>query len=158
MDINHEFWGLVEDDWAGFSAELEFESTEFENPARIFLGDEYDEDGEESPLPSKEQLDDYAEMYKAFIQSFDSIFVEIKEKAFDRYKRLYAHFYESDGPPLFINDPEEHFGYMKNLVYLRISNQGIIRLPIRYVLDEEHGLEIKIQNNKVINIGGIADT
>jgi len=48
---------------------------------------------------------------------------------------------------------------MKDIVSLiRILDNNTIKIPINYALDEEHGLEIKIKNNKVADIAGIAET
>jgi len=46
--IVHPFWGKVEQDWAGFSSEITFFHPFFKNSGiEIFLGEEFDEDGEE---------------------------------------------------------------------------------------------------------------
>lgn len=40
--------GKIEEDWAGFSAEVVFRSQRFDrNNITIFIGDEFDDDGEE---------------------------------------------------------------------------------------------------------------
>ena len=155
---NHTFWGIVAEDWAGFSAEVKFSTLFFEEPKTIFLGDEYDEDCEESDIPTKEQLDDYVNTYLSFMESIESVVLEMKQLAHDRYNKYYASSYESENPPLIIDSIEKHAAYMQNVIYIRISDNGIIRIPIRYELDEEHGLEFKIQSNRVVQVEGIANT
>lgn len=156
--IRHDYWGDVDLDWAGYSAQIEFFATEFQGCKTIFLGDEYDDLGDELPMPNKLQLDQYMNTYNLFKENYKSILAEIKLQSYDRYKSIYAKYYESHEEPLVISNPEEHFNYMTDLVCVRISDNGIIRLPIRYKLDEEHGLEIKIQSNKLVEIAGIAET
>mgnify|MGYP000274168071 FL=1 len=39
-----------------------------------------------------------------------------------------------------------------------ISNNQTIVIPFSYDIDEEHGLEIKIRNNKVMKVDGIGET
>lgn len=160
----HPFWGTVEEDWAGFSSDISFSHSFFdEQGIEIFLGDEYDEDGEEIELPpSDEELDHYSETYKKFIDNFDEHLINLQKKAFERYTKLYAHYYEnsekSGQPPLNIDTVEKHNKYITDLMQLRISEGKNIRLTIRYELDTEHGLEFKFVDNQIQEVGGIGET
>ncbi len=176
MNHAHLYWGMVEEDWAGFSAELEANIPPFvpEN-ITIFLGAEYDEEGEEiEDTPSPNQLNVYQETYQNFLEQFPSILVEMQNQAFAFYQKYYAHFYEQDfeadnfngkelaagekHPPLNIDNSSKHFVYMKEIKYIRILDGDAIQIVFNYELDTEHGLEIKLINNKITNIGGIAET
>jgi len=173
--VEHKFWGMVEQDWAGFSGEVKFTSPHFEQEVDIFLGTEFDEEGDEIENPPEpEQLDEYETVYKSFVAQFDKIIIEIQEKAFKQYVKQYAKYYEkpfkvesffdtdvSEGKkhdPLGIDSKEKHFEYMKDIEYLRITDGKTIYMPIHYKLDTEHGLEIKFVNNKIADIAGIAET
>ena len=71
-------------------------------------------------------------------------------------------FYESEEKsgekPLNIDSKEKHFENIKNINYIRILVDGNIKIPIHYKIDAEHGLEIRLENNKIIALGGIAET
>ncbi|WP_326984421.1 hypothetical protein VUJ46_07770 [Chryseobacterium sp. MYb264] len=160
----HSLFGKVQEDWAGFSAEIFFWHPFFEdNKAEIFLGDEFDEDGEEiDEPPSDEDLNIYAETYQRFINLFDVILLDLQQKAFERYQKLYAHYYEntekSGEPPLNIDSVEKHNPFIKELNDIRISKNNTIRLSLHYQLDTEHGLEFKFIDNQIDAIAGIAET
>jgi hypothetical protein len=160
----HEFWGKVEADWAGFSAEHTYIIPHFGNKEiEVFLGEEYDDDGDEIETPpSQEQLDRYKITFLNFINNMDTVISEIKEKAFARYLGVYAHFYEdktkSGEEPLNIDSSEKHFQFMKEINLIRVLDGDVIKIPIHYELDTEHGLEIKLRNNRVVEVGGIAET
>lgn len=157
--MNNNYWGDVEADWAGYSSGIEFEIPYFDIKSKIFLDDEYDDEYEEKvDPPTSDQLDNYAKCFALFLENIDKVIVDIKEEAFERYKRIYAKYYEDENPPLIINDIDAHFNYMKDVLYVRVSDNDIIRILIHYNLDEEHGLEIKIQRNEIVAIGGIAET
>lgn len=87
---------------------------------------------------------------------------DLQQKAFERYQEVYAHFYENNDrsgkPPLGINTVEKHNPYIKSLKYLRITDKKTIQLSIAYELDPEHGLEFKFVGNRIVAVGGIADT
>ncbi len=155
---NHTKWGEVEEDWAGFSAEIEFKSDLFfDKNITIFLGDEYDEDGEELEFPpTKDQLDIFYSSYSKFMENIGMLVKDIKIKSYERFSKLYQN---KEGIPK-INDAEEHFQYLKDVNYIRISENTIIRIPIHYSeIDREHGLEIHIDVSSLkIKIGGIAET
>ncbi|WP_298502128.1 hypothetical protein [uncultured Maribacter sp.] len=161
---NHKYWGKVEEDWAGFSSEIMFDSEYFDNKEiTIFLGSEFDDDGEEIEIiPNKSELDDFENTYKKFLSSLDEIIEKIKNKTFERYLKLYAHYYENEEKsgekPLGISTKEKHFESLKDLNYIRILENGNIKILIHYKLDTEHGIEIRLENNEVIDIGGIAET
>jgi len=138
----------------------------------VFLGAEYNEDGEEiEALPTENEVLDYENTFKNFLENIDEIIIEIKEKSFENYKEHYAEYYEKsfilDGlfetdkkegevhEPLNITTQDIHFEYMKNINYLRVLNEKIIIMPIHYKLDREHGLEIILKDNKVIGIDGM---
>ncbi|MFL0092924.1 hypothetical protein [Tenacibaculum maritimum] len=151
-------WGEIEEDWAGFSSELEFKSSLFFNKGiTIFLGDEYDEDGEEvENPPTIGQLNIYYSAYLKFIEHLDIIVKDIKVKTFKRFSKIYEN---KEGVPRISNE-EEHFQYLEDINYIRISENTIIRIPIHYSnIDKEHGLEINIDVSTLeIKLGGIAET
>ena len=170
------YFGKVEKDWAGFSAEKSFEIPYFDKSVKIFLGEEFDEDGEEVDMPpTQEQLNEYENTLKQFLAEIDKVIIDIQEKAFERYLRVYAEFYEKPfvvesffktnmksgetHPPLNIDSKEKHFEYMKEIhLYIRVLDDNTLKIPIYYDLDSEHGLELKIINNKVTAVAGIGDT
>lgn len=160
----HPFWVEVEQDWAGFSSSNTFTIPYFENEAvEVFLGEEFNEDGEETDVPpAHEQLDEFATTFSDFLNNFQNLISDLQQKTFDRYNRLYAHYYEdkmqSGAEPLGIDTKEAHFEYMKNIKYIRVTNENTLRLLIAYKLDTEHGLEIKIRDNQIADTGGIAET
>lgn len=162
--MKHQYWGNVEEDWAGFSSDVTFSNPFFDQQhIEIFLGDEFDEDGEEiEDSPTETQLTEFAETYQNFIDNLETIITNIQEKAFERYIKLYAHYYEdpekSGKPALNIDSVEKHSVHLKELMYLRVLNEKIIKLSIRYALDTEHGLEFKIVDGQITDIGGIAET
>lgn len=158
MQESNQYWGEVIEDWAGYSSEYKFKIPYFEKESIIFLDDEFDEDGEEKYAPSNEQLDNYAQTFDSFLKNIDKTIVDIKEKSYERYKRIHSKYYESKNPPLILKDAETHFKYMRDVLYIRVSDDDVVRILIHYDLDAEHGLEIKIQDNKVVAIGGIAET
>ncbi|WP_378177901.1 DUF6985 domain-containing protein [Aquimarina sp. SS2-1] len=160
----HKYWGKVEEDWAGYSAEVLLESEHFDNKEiTIFLGREFDEDGEEiETIPSNNELNDFEYTYSSFIAELEKIIEKIKEKTFERYLKLYAHYYENEEEsgekPLGILTKDNHFEYIKYINYIRILDHGNIKILIRYKIDTEHGIEIRLENNKIIDIGGIGET
>ncbi|WP_317039176.1 DUF6985 domain-containing protein, partial [Polaribacter atrinae] len=160
----HKYWGKVEEDWAGYSGEIKFKSENFDKKEiTIFLGSEFDEDGEEiETIPTENELDDFENTYLEFLKKFDNILIDISEKTFERYLKLYAHYYEnqekSGEKPLNIDTKEKHFENIKEILYLRVLKNGNIQIPIRYKIDTEHGVEIRLEKNKVIGVGGIAET
>ncbi len=158
----HNFWGEVDEDYIGFLSSKTFNIPYFDkSDVKIYLDNEFN--GEETgELPSQEQLDEYKQTFSNFINYLDKIIIEISQKTFERYLKLYAHYYEdrskSGAEPLNIDTSEKHFEYIKNIVYIRVLDQKTIKIPIRYSLDTEHGLEIKLQDNKIVAIDGIAET
>jgi hypothetical protein len=173
--VTHPYWGVVEQDWAGFSATRTLALPPFgKTGIEIFLGAETDEDGEdiEAP-PSTTELNQMAAACKALSKQLDAIVLQIQAKAFARYRKLYAHYYEDAqnsktwrdlvtpaerGAALKIDSAAKHFEYMRDINYVRITAPDTIRIPIHYKLDTEHGLEIKIVKGKVKTVGGIAET
>jgi len=155
--VNHVNWGKIEEDWAGFSSEIEFKSNLFfDKDVTIFLGDEYDQDGEEIEiLPIKEKLDIYYQTYSKFIEHLDAVIDKIKVKTFERFVKIYQN---KESIPL-IKNKEEHFSYLEEVNYIRISEDTIIRIPIHYSkIDNEHGLEVYIDISTLeIRLGGIAE-
>lgn len=159
----HKYWGKIQEDWAGFSTETEFTSPHFEHSISLFLGEEYNEEGEEIELiPSNNELNDFESTYLSFVADLDNIVEDIKEKTFDRYLKLYAHYYENEEKsgekPLNLSTKENHFEYIKDINYIRILKNGNIKILIHYKIDTEHGVEIRLENNKISDIGGIAET
>lgn len=174
--MNH-YFGKVDNDWAGFSSEHTFTIPYFDKEVEVFLGEEFDEDGDEVSIPpTNQQLDEFEQTLKDFLNHIDSIIVDIQQSAFDYYQRIYAKYYEKPFEVLFENDlvqkpegtelhsplnmnsKEKHFAYMRDIVSLRILDNKTIKIPIHYALDHEHGLELKITDNHVIKIAGIAET
>ncbi len=160
----HSYWGKVEENWAGFSPDLFFTSTHFNNKdIEIFLGPEFDEEGEEIDTPPTiKQLDQYENTYVDFLNNINKVVERIQIKTYQQYLKLYAHYYEgmekSGKAPLEIDSKEKHFEFIKNVNYIRILKDDNIQLPIRYDLDTEHGLEIRLEKNLIVAIGGIAET
>jgi hypothetical protein len=159
----HKFWGEVAEDWAGFSAEKTFNIPHFEQEVTVFLGEEFDEDGEEIDIPpTVEELDAYAATFSSFLEQLDSTIIAIKEQTFNRYQKLYAHYFEDEAksgePPLNLNTPGKHFQHLKEINYIRILDHHTLQIPIRYGVDTEHGLEIRLENNKIVALAGIAET
>ena len=163
--MKHAYWGEVSESWAGFSSITQFSHPFFnENASReIFLGDEFNENGDEiEDLPLENQLDEYSKTYQAFLFNIEDHLQSIQNKAFERYQKLYAHYYEnaekSGQSPLNITDVNAHNSYIQTMLHLRVSTPNTIRILIHYDLDTEHGLEFKLENNELIQVGGIAET
>ncbi len=160
----HQYWGNVEEDWAGFSSQITFSNPFFTSQkVEVFLGEEFDEDGEEiEEPPTENQLNAFAETYQSFITNFENHLLEMQAKAFERYQTLYAHYYEnpekSGKPALNINSIEKHNEYIKEIMFLRILENDTIKLSIRYQIDTEHGLEFRFENGQIVTVGGIAET
>ncbi|MGD1841871.1 MAG: hypothetical protein ACFB0B_13400 [Thermonemataceae bacterium] len=161
---NNTFWKNIAFDWAGVSSEVAFSHPFFDNQeVEIFLGEEFDEEGEEvGTLPTEEELKAYENTYKAFLENIAQHLSAIQQAAYQRYREVYAAYYESEeksgAPPLQITSVEAHNPYIKELLYLKITEDNTLRVLIRYQLDEEHGLEFKFVNGKLVTIGGIAET
>lgn len=157
----HAFWGTVEEDWAGLAAEQPVSLPGFAEPVQVFLGEELFEEDEQYAL-SPAQLDAYASTFQAFLADADRLLTELKERTFQRYQQLYASHYDdpaqSGAPALLLRTADEHFAYLQDVAYLRITDNQTLRLAIRYGLDPEHGLEIKFEHNVLTDIGGIAET
>lgn len=162
--MTHEYWGNVKEDWAGFSSDLTFSNPFFDQQnVDVFLGEEYDEDGEEiEEFPTENQLTEFAETYQMFIENIEMNIKNIQDKAFERYLKLYAHFYEnpekSGEPALNVDNADKHNDNIREIMYLRILKDKTIKLSIRYKLDTEHGLEFKFIGGQIVNVGGIAET
>ena len=175
---NRNYFGTIENQWAGFSSEYKFNIPYFEADAEVLLGPEFDDDGEEIETPpSDQQLAEFEQTLKNFLNYIDKVILDIQQTAFNYYKSYYAKYYEIPfqvifenniiqkplndmlHPPLNIDTKEKHFEYMKRMLgWIRILDGNTIIIPIRYALDEEHGLEFRIVNNKVEAVGGIAET
>lgn len=162
--MKHPYWGNIEQDWAGFSGTKTFSHPFFGNEeVTIFLGEEYDEEGEEiDEAPSPLELSDLAVTFQHFSDNMDAMLALLQHKAFERYLKLYAHYYEdsnqSGEPPLNIDTVEKHNPHLQDLKYIRVTEGNTIRLSLDYSLDTEHGLEFKFINNNLEKVGGIADT
>ncbi|MCC6287878.1 MAG: hypothetical protein IT249_08335 [Chitinophagaceae bacterium] len=160
----HNYWGEVEQDWAGFSSDISFSNPFFDKQnVEVFLGEEYDDDGEEIEEPPTDKiLDNFSETYKDFTDNIAIRLTDLQQKAFERYKKVYAHFYEnsekSGEPSLNIDTVDKHNEYIKEIMYLRVLDDKTIKVTIRYKLNTEHGLEFKYVDGQIENVGGIADT
>jgi hypothetical protein len=172
--MKSEYFGRVDFDWAGVSSEYTFKIPCFDKAVEIFLDSEYDDDGDEiETLPTKNELLEYEHTLKTFIENINEIVNCIKEKTFDYYKENYAGYYEKefvvesffktdkeDGEihqALNINTQEVHFEYIKNIIHIRVLKGSKIIISISYNLDREHGLEIVLEKNNVVNISGIGE-
>ncbi len=160
----HAFWGDVREDWAGFSSEVLYTPRQFPGSSvTVFLGGQFDEEGEEVEAPpSRSELDQYQSTYNSFIASEDRIFVEIREACFSRYLKLYAHHYEdrarSGAAPLNIHSKERHFEFVRGIKFIRLLARDGVVISFDYALDTEHGLEVRLEANRVAAIGVIAET
>lgn len=160
----HKYWGKVEQDWAGFSSEISFSNPFFNKQnAEVFLGQEFDEDGEEvEDAPTESQLDAFAETYQSFIDHFEEHLQKMQAKAFERYQKLYAHYYEnsekSGEPALNIDSIDKHNEYIREIMFLRMLNDEAIKISIRYKIDTEHGIEFRFENGEIVAVAGIAET
>ena len=140
----------------------------------MFLGSEYNDDGEETEIPpTEDEIAEYEYTLKNFLENIDEIINDIKQKTFEYYNEIYAKYYEKEfivedffetdvekgtvHEPLNIDTKEKHFEYMKDIRYIRILNENKIIMPIFYKLDGEHKLEIMLQENKVKNISGMGE-
>lgn len=178
--VKHDYFGKVEkkEFWSGFRSEFALKIPYFEKEVKIYLGNQYDEDYEEIDTPpSNQQLAEFEITIKDFLSNIDMVIADIHKSAFDYYQKRYARYYEQDfevlfsndkvqelengklHPPLGIDTKEKHFEYMKDILEaVRILDNKTIIIPIHYDLDEEHGLELKIVNNKVVAVDGIGET
>ncbi len=187
MKLN-KYFGKVKKDFFGFSAEKTFKIPHFEvynntntenrlNSVKVFLGEQYDDEWNEVDIPpTQNELSEYEKTLKTFLNEIDKIIIDIQEKTFEYYKRNYSEYYENPfvvlfenekikkndkglHQPLNIENKEKHFEYMKEILqWIRVTKGNTIRIPFSYLLDEEHGLELKIVNNEVQAVGGIAET
>jgi len=155
------FWGAVQEDWAGFSAAYHAQLPGFAQPIPVFLGEEFDDEGEEGGAPTSAQLAAYAGTLQRFLQQAPARVAELQHQTFAYYQRVYAAFYDdasrSQAPPLHL-DIARHAAYLQDLTYLRVSAEDTLRLVFRYELDPEHGLEVKFVAHNLVAIGGTADT
>lgn len=161
----HNYWGKIsKDKWEDFLSEVKFISKYFPNKEIIvFLGKRYNKYLDKTNIPpNSEELDNFENTYTSFLHNLDKVMEEIKEKTFEDYQEYYADFYENEEQSgkksLHIKNKEQHFQYMQDVLCLRILPKNNIIISIRYDLDTEHGIEIRLENNKVIRIGGISDT
>lgn len=176
--MQHKYFGtILEDEWSGYYPEAKTFIPYFETEVTINLGAEFDEDGEEvTDPPTESQLDEFASTLDDFLANIDRVIIDIQQSAFEHYQKIHAKYYEKPfevlfdnskvqrpengelHSPLSIDTKEKHFEYMKKLhLGLRVEEDKKVRIPIYYSLDEEHGLEVILKNNKVIFVGGIAE-
>ena len=65
--MHHLFWGTVTERFGEYMTEIIFKSNFFQHGNEFYLGDLFDEDGEEiEDAPSAEQLDEFAQTYNLF--------------------------------------------------------------------------------------------
>jgi hypothetical protein len=172
--MKHNYFGKIEKGWSGFSSEFKFKIPYFDKETEIFLGLEWDDDGEEIEVPPNEnELNEYENTLRNFLEKIDEVVDLIKEGAFEYYNKIYAKYYENEfivdsffetnrqngekHEPLNIKTKELHFSYMKDLNYIRILKNNRIVLPIFYKLDSEHNIEILLKDNKLIMITGMGE-
>lgn len=160
----HPYWGSVDQDWAGFSSHISFSHPFFtEQNITIFLGEEFDDDGEEiEEPPTENQLAAFAITYQDFLDNIDANLGIIQDQAFTYYQKHYAHYFEnpekSGEAALGIDSVESHNEYIKELMYLRVLENHTIKISIRYQVDTEHGIEFKLVGGQIEKVGGIAET
>ena len=175
----HNYFGeIIVDEYSGFRSEHKIKIPYFEQEVMIFLDAGDEEDYEDTTIPPTiDELNEMAETLKCFVNNIDKVIVDIQQTCFKYYLDVYAKYYEKPfevlfanskvketqngepHPPLNITTKEKHFEYMTEILEtIRIYNNKTIRIPISYALDEEHGLEIKIVDNKVTAVEGIANT
>jgi len=175
--MKHGYFGKIEHGWAGFSAEYKVKIPYFEKEVEVLLGEEFDEEGEEIETPpTDQQIAEFEQTLKEFFDNLEKVITDIQQSAFNYYNSRYAKYYEKPfevlfenenvhktkndelHPPLNIDTKEKHFEYMKDMLgWIRILDGRTIKIPIHYALDEEHGLELKIVNNQVEAVDGIAE-
>lgn len=159
--MHHPFWGEVEESWAGLVAEHPVVVPGFEEPAEVFLGEELDEEDKEY-APARAQLDAYAATFQAFMAQVPEHVAALQAQAFARYQQLYAHWYEdpakSGEPALGLTTAAAHAVYLREVKYIRVTDEQTLRLVMGYKLDPEHGLEAKFVANTLVDMSGIADT
>ena len=161
--MQHPFWGDVQEDWVGFSGTVVFAHPFFEAEVPVFLGEENAEDpAEDGQPPTTAQLDDFAATYQEFLAQLPKHLAALQQQTFDYYTSYYAGFYEdtarSGELPLGIRTVAQHNAHIRELLYLRVTADGTLRIPIQYALDPEHGLEAKFVHGKLVKLGGIDDT
>lgn len=160
----HPYWGSVDQDWAGFSSDISISHPFFtEQNITIFLGEEFDDEGEEiEDPPTENQLDIFAKTYQDFLANIETNLSSIQNKAFDYYQKHYAHYFEnpekSGEAALGVDTVEKHNEYIKELMYLRVLENDTIKISIRYQVDTEHGIEFKLMDGQIEKVGGIAET
>ena len=124
----------------------------------VLLGDECL--GDPLPMPAKKILDGYARTFKAFVANAEAHRATVEARAFERYQRLYARYYEdaTKRTPLGLTTAEAHAAHLGKLQRLQVTGKETVRLVYRYALDTEHGLELKFVKGKLKAVGGIAET
>lgn len=175
MKEHKAFGQIICSDWNEFYASKLIKLPCFDEDIRVRLV-EYDEDFEPlENMPSLDTLDEYAQTLESFVEHIDTIISNVQEVAFEYYKNIYAKYYEKPfkvifdnekihnneilHEPLNIHSKEQHFEYMTSgFNEIIISNNRTVIMHFRYLMDEEHGLECKIRENKVLAVGGIAET
>lgn len=161
---NHHYWGEIFESWAGFSSDVTFSHSFFESEEiDIFLGEEFDEEGEEvTEPPNGSELDEYAKTYKTFIENIETIMERLQKASFEHYLKFYSHYYENADKtgeePLQIDDIEKHNSYIKDVLEMRVLSGQVIKIAFTYPLDREHGMEVKFVGLQPVDTGGIAET
>lgn len=152
--MEHKFWGKINENWIGFLSDVKFKIPYLKKEEiEIYLG-------RDRSIPDEQEMDDYEKTFRSFLDNIKDAMDEIKKETFTRYKNIYAKYYEdfnrSGEEPLNIDTDEKHFEYIQDILYIRILKRNTLKILIRYDLDPEHGIEIKMKKNKIIAIGGIA--
>jgi hypothetical protein len=111
--------------------------------------------------PTDDEIKEYENTLKVFIENIDEIIESIKEEAFKYYKEVktpYAMEFEKEYS-LIIDNKEKHFELMKDLFGVTVYKDKKIELAISYEkIDTEHGLEILLKNNQVYRISDLGET
>ena len=95
--MQSDYFGIIEEDWAGFSSEYKFTIPHFEKEVEVFLGSEYSDDGEETEIPpTEDEIAEYEYTLKNFLENIDVIINDIKQKTFEYYNEIYAKYYEKE--------------------------------------------------------------
>lgn len=106
-------------------------------------------------------LDGYADVFKSFIATSESLVGVVSAESFVYYQRVYARYFEHpelSGEAAFcLTTPELHYGALKELLGVVLSVRRSVELDFAYDVDEEHGLCVMFLDNCFYRVGGIAE-
>jgi len=161
----HGYFGkIVYEDIFGFFAEYRFLIPYFDEEVLVYLGEQYDDDGNCIDIPpTQEKLDEFATTLENFLWEIGTgeLINDIQKCAFERYLEYQDEIMNS---PITVSDTihsqlkigkkEHHFEYMKEIEDIRILDNNKVEIYCRYYgLDKWNGLGIEITDNKVTGVG-----